>query len=139
MDHRVAESMAGTVPPGGGRAQFQVFREHGLGSARARLEPQAEEWGIRPAGVGEGVTGLDSPFGVATCCPSSRCGLPLCSHHGQRSCLNLCRGDRRRKPRPGVSAAPEERSWGPWGHLGEVAGPGAGFLPVSPSDSSEGT
>ena len=76
---------------------------------------------------------------MAACYPSSRCGLPLCSHHGQRSCLSLCRGDRRRKPWPGALAAPEEPSQGPWGHLGEAAGPGAGFLPVSPSDGSEGT
>ena len=53
MDHRVAESMAGTMPPAGGRARFQVLREHGSGSARAGVEPQAEEWGIRPAGIGK--------------------------------------------------------------------------------------
>lgn len=76
VDHRVAESMAGAVPPAGGCARFQVLREHGSGSARARAEHQTEEWGICSAGIREGVTRLDSPFGVAACCRPSRCGLP---------------------------------------------------------------
>ena len=76
VDHRVAESVAGAVPPAGGRARFQVLREHGSGSARAQAEHQAEESGVRSAGIREGVTRLDSPFGAATCCRPSCCGPP---------------------------------------------------------------
>lgn len=89
VDRRAAESVAGMVPPAGGRVRFQVLREHGAGSARVRVEHQAEEWDVCPAGIGEGVTRLDSPLGVAACCRFSHCGPPLCSCHSQRSCLSL--------------------------------------------------